>query len=72
MSLGAPAYSRPVGSRKSKLAGETPVVAWLCPGKPAIPGIATVMDRRYSFPKTSRIESKTARIIFCNCAFVVQ
>src|SRR5664280_2256457 len=31
---------RPVGSRKPELAGETPVVAVLCPGKPALPGTA--------------------------------
>ena len=29
---------RPVGSRKPELAGGTPVVAELCPGKPALPG----------------------------------
>ena len=29
---------RPVGSRNPELAGETPVVAELCPGKPALPG----------------------------------
>jgi hypothetical protein len=36
--LGAPASRRPVGSRKPELAGGTPVVAVLCPGKPALPG----------------------------------
>jgi hypothetical protein len=35
--LGAPASRRPVGSRKPELAGETPVVAVLCPGKRALP-----------------------------------
>jgi hypothetical protein len=38
--LGAPASRRPVASRKSELAGETPVVAELCPGKPVLPGTA--------------------------------
>jgi hypothetical protein len=61
MNPGAPA-SRQTAGAKPELAGETP----------AFPGIAMVIDRRYNFLKTSRIESKTARTILPTCLGVVQ
>jgi len=53
--LGALASRQPVGSRKLELAGETPVVAELCPGKPALPGTAPrQLLRNFISSRTSR------------------